>query len=246
MRLAFTIVCLAAACGCGRSSPGPERAATVAAKVTPPPPPPPIAGLPVTMTVKQRSQTVVPGTAGLLTLSIDDITRGKVQTTLRTEKEVVLQPVYLSQGDRKMLDYQSRTYELTLVELNNALIGEDFATFQLTEPSVAAVLTEGEKIDRLIARIESLDGATFVRNGSDHTPAEAAAHLREKREHAGDRLKTADEFIEQIASRSSLTGEEYVIRLADGRTVKAGEFLRDELKRITASRQKPDATVKAE
>ena len=85
----------------------------------------------------------------------------------------------------------------------------------------ATALTEPQKIDRLIARVESLEGATFIRNGSEHTPAEAAQHLRDKRGRAGEKLKTADQFIEQIGSRSSLSGEEYMIKYADGRSVKA-------------------------
>jgi hypothetical protein len=197
--------------------------------------------------LKQRSQIDVPGTSGAVKLSIGDITKRQVQTSVLNDKEVLLQPVSLAQGKQKTFEYQKRRYELTLVELSNALIGEDFATFQLAEATVAEAaaaspLTEGQKIDRLIARVESLEGAKFIRNGTEHSPGDAAKHLREKRDYAGDKLKTAEEFIEQIGSRSSLTGEEYTIRFADGRVVKAGEFLREDLKKLAPKAPSPDAT----
>ena len=128
------------------------------------------------------------------------------------------------------------------MKLDNALIGEDFATFTLAEAAQGETLTEAQKIERLIARVESLEGATFVRNGSEHSPAEAAKHLREKRDRAGDALKTAEEFIEQVGSKSSLSGEEYEIRFRDGRVVKAGEFLRGALKEMAAEAAVPNAT----
>jgi hypothetical protein len=250
MRIAFGVVCLSAFCSCTPAPPeGTKTAAAVAAPAPPqaPPPAPPITGLPLTLTVKQRSQAEVPGTSGVLTLSIGDITKGQVRTSVLKDKEVILQPVSLGKGNQKTFEYQKRNYELTLVELSNALIGEDFATFQLAEAAaaqaaVAVAFTEAQKIDRLIAKVESLEGARFIRNGAEHSPADAAKHLREKRDYAGDQLKTADQFIEQIGSRSSLSGEDYTIKYTDGRVVKAGEFLRDELKKLSPKESTPAAT----
>lgn len=250
MRSAFAVVCLSALCSCRPSPPAPAGGTVTVSTPAPPapPPPPPITGLPSTFTLKQRSRIDLPGTSGALKLSTGDITRGQVQTSIRTEKEVVLQPVSLKQGNQKTFDYEKRTYELTLVELNNALIGEDFATFKLEETAAqsapaATPLTEAQKIDRLIASVEALEEAKFIRNGSEHSPAEAARHLREKRDHAGDKLTTADEFIEQIGSRSSLSGEEYTIRFADGRAVKAGEFLHEELRKLASKQSAPEPAV---
>jgi hypothetical protein len=232
MRLPLLLAIVMVSC----SKPPAARLAPAAAAVVPASAAasPPIPGLPSSLTVKQRSQTSIPGSD--LVLTIDDITRGQVQASIRADKDVLVQPAYLKPAEKRRFDYQKRNYELTLVELNNALVGEDFATFQLSEASpapAAAVLSEQEKIDRMIAKVESLQGATFVRNGAEHTPAEAAKHLHDKRKSAGDKLTTADQFIEQVASKSSLSGEEYVIRFADGRSVKAGEFLKQELKEMT-------------
>jgi hypothetical protein len=98
----------------------------------------------------------------------------------------------------------------------------------------AAPLTESQKVDRLIAYVASLDGAVFIRNGKEHTPAEAAKHLELKREKAGDRVKAAEDFIRLCASHSYLSGEAYLIKFADGRTRTAEDVLREELARINA------------
>jgi hypothetical protein len=103
-------------------------------------------------------------------------------------------------------------------------------------PRQAEPLTDGQKIDRLIAHIGELDGAVFIRNGKEYGPAEAAKHLAYKRRKAGDRVKTPDDFIRLCASHSYLSGEAYLIRLADGRTRTAEDVLREELARLEGLR----------
>jgi len=99
-------------------------------------------------------------------------------------------------------------------------------------PAPLPALSEAEKIDRLIAYIGGLQGAVFIRNGDEHTPAEAVQHLQMKRDKAGDRVKTAEDFIQLCASRSFLSGKPYLIRFADGRTRASEQVLREELTRM--------------
>lgn len=96
----------------------------------------------------------------------------------------------------------------------------------------AAPMTEAAKIDHLINHIGNLAGATFVRSGKDYGATEAARHLQSKREKAGDRVRTADDFIRLCASHSVLSGEAYLIRFKDGRTRTAEDVLREELARL--------------
>ena len=98
-----------------------------------------------------------------------------------------------------------------------------------------ASLTEEQKIDALIHSVEVLPDAQFIRNGSAHDGKAAAEHLRLKRSNAGDRVKTATDFITYCASRSSTSGKPYQIRFANGETVDAEVFFRAELKRIEAA-----------
>ena len=44
-----------------------------------------------------------------------------------------------------------------------------------------------------------------------------------------------NDFIEQIGSRSTTTGEIYTVKLADGKIITSAEFLRGELARIEKS-----------
>jgi hypothetical protein len=87
-------------------------------------------------------------------------------------------------------------------------------------------------VERLLQEIESAEGVVFIRNGAEHSAKDAAAHLRSKWNAAGGEIKTADDFIDKIASKSSLSGEPYRVRLADGKVVLAGEYLREKLGQI--------------
>jgi hypothetical protein len=86
-------------------------------------------------------------------------------------------------------------------------------------------LSESEKIDILIRAIENLGDAQFYRNGSLHSAQESADHLRMKYKRAGNRVKTAEEFIDHIATKSYLSGKEYKIIFNDDTEIKTGEFL---------------------
>lgn len=123
-----------------------------------------------------------------------------------------------------------------VAEANEAAATAAIATAEykpLPEPSPAAPpLSQSEKIDRLISYVANLKGAVFIRNGSEYGPEEAAKHMQLKREKAGDRVKTADDFISLCASKSYLSGKEYHIRLADGRTLTSEQVLREELARL--------------
>jgi hypothetical protein len=99
-----------------------------------------------------------------------------------------------------------------------------------------APLSEAQKIEALIQAVARLQGAVFLRNGSEHTPAEAAEHLRLKWRKAGSRVKTAPDFIRLCATGSSVSGRPYEIRLRDGRTVPARDWLWTELKRLEVAR----------
>ena len=87
---------------------------------------------------------------------------------------------------------------------------------------------EQKKIDALIEYVRTLKGV-FIRNGVEYTPQEAADHLRDKLSYAGDGIKTARDFIENVASRSSVTGEVYQVKLSDGSIRNVGDVLNEKL-----------------
>lgn len=94
-------------------------------------------------------------------------------------------------------------------------------------------LTEEQKITELINYIEKSE-AMFVRNGSEFSGAKAAEHLRMKRKKAGSRIKTAKDFIDYIASKSSSSGEPYFMKFKNGQKIQVRDILLHELKKIEA------------
>ena len=198
--------------------------------------PPVLLALPggsVTMTVQQRSTTPIQGSGGKIRLSIDDVTRGQVRTSISTvDGDSVLAPISMRAGESSDFKVDGYAFTVTLDALQNNLIGTDRAIFTFTGPSAASPLSEEAKIHMLIDRMRKLDGATFIRNGSAHDAEGAAAHLELKWGNAKGDIESAREFIDKIASRSSISGEAYRIRLANGTESDAEAYFNSELKKI--------------
>jgi uncharacterized FAD-dependent dehydrogenase len=90
---------------------------------------------------------------------------------------------------------------------------------------------EMARIEQLCESVARSKDVQFVRNGKPHTPDDAAKFLREKLKAMGGEVRTAEEFIDKIATKSSMSGEPYTVRFADGREMPSAHFLRAELAR---------------
>jgi hypothetical protein len=199
-------------------------------------PSPSISQLPVSMKVRQRSTTTIPGSTNELLLTVDDITRGQVMVSvIRKSGIAVLGPISMENDDTTTFHFGETLYSLTLSELENDLVGDDFASFVISLARSES-LTEAQKIERLIGKVESATGTVFVRNGVEHSPVDAAKHLRQKLDAATGRIATASQFIDVIASKSSLTGEDYKIYYSDGRVETTAKFFHDELAKLEGGR----------
>jgi len=116
--------------------------------------------------------------------------------------------------------------------LRLAMNGAVLALMALAIPAVANPPSEKEKIECLIHAVEGLKGAKFIRNGSEYDSAAAAKFLRRKWEAHAKSIVTARDFIDKAASSSSTSGQPYLIQFKDGKPVKCGEYLSEELKRL--------------
>jgi hypothetical protein len=85
---------------------------------------------------------------------------------------------------------------------------------------------EQRAIEALIDSVARLTDATFVRNGEPYPASSAARFLREKWRSRRSEVRSAEEFIDRVASFSSTTGKPYLIRFADGRETPSAEYLR--------------------
>jgi hypothetical protein len=90
---------------------------------------------------------------------------------------------------------------------------------------------EEEKIDKLILFIEK-SNAVFIRNGNEYEAKEAADHLRMKRKKAGNKVKTAKDFINLIASKSYMSGEAYKMKFKNGSILNTRDMLYNELRKL--------------
>ena len=106
--------------------------------------------------------------------------------------------------------------------------------FSLVVPSANAAEApeeERSKIEALIIHVASLKKTVFIRNGKEYDAASAAKFLRGKWEAQGKEIKTAADFIEKIAAKSSTSGKAYRIRLEDGTETDCGPYLTGRLKK---------------
>jgi hypothetical protein len=82
-------------------------------------------------------------------------------------------------------------------------------------PAQSAVSAEPEEEIEFLLQAIGQSGCGFNRNGKEHSPKDAEKHLRMKYNRTKSRIKTADAFIERLASESSWTGRPYQIQCAD-------------------------------
>jgi len=92
------------------------------------------------------------------------------------------------------------------------------------------------EIDELITYVQT-SGVRFIRNGTEYSAAEGAQHLRDKLAKAGDRVKTTEDFIAGIASRSYISGKPYLVKFADGHTQPTGDWLKAHLAETRKNRK---------
>lgn len=92
--------------------------------------------------------------------------------------------------------------------------------------------TETEKIEALIAALAELKDAAFIRNGEPHDVDAAVEHMRRKWAWKKREIHTAEDFIRIAATSSSVSGDAYLIRFADGRETPSAEWFRKRLSEI--------------
>jgi hypothetical protein len=78
-----------------------------------------------------------------------------------------------------------------------------------------------------------IDGSAcaFYRNGTWHEPPAALVHMREKYAslQARNQIASAEDFIEKVATRSSMSGEAYAVRCTSSASIPSATWLRAEL-----------------
>jgi hypothetical protein len=78
----------------------------------------------------------------------------------------------------------------------------------------------------------------FNRNGTWHEARDARLHLQKKYDYLDRKglVPDAESFIERAASKSSMSGQAYQVRCADGKAVPSARWLTHELSRLRNAR----------
>jgi len=119
-----------------------------------------------------------------------------------------------------------------------ALVWACSAVWLIGLPSAWAAPTEPalREVSFLLGYIEG-SGCEFLRNGVWYGSRAAQAHLRDKFRLAASQgsVDSAEQFIDNIATQSSMTGQPYMVRCNGGPTITSRQWLRDELARLRAN-----------
>lgn len=100
---------------------------------------------------------------------------------------------------------------------------------RLREKLKASVNPEKDKIRYLISRVRTSKN-TFVRNGETHSAIQAAMLLEWKLQKRIEKVKTAEDFIREVASSSAKTGEPYLMKDGDGTLYPVQDVLHNEMR----------------
>ena len=99
-------------------------------------------------------------------------------------------------------------------------------TLLMTLPAYAKLTAHEEaRINAMLEGLAQKKDLIFVRNGDEHTCYEAVSHLRLKLGNTRNRIDTAEQFIDKVASSSSITGKPYIVKIPGKSDENAQPFL---------------------
>ncbi|MDR1658532.1 MAG: DUF5329 domain-containing protein [Deltaproteobacteria bacterium] len=103
------------------------------------------------------------------------------------------------------------------------------AAFLAAPTGAAAEMSAAEaaRVERFLEDLSAQSALVFIRNGREYDVERAVNHLRRKLRGAKDKITTAEEFVDQVASGSSASGKPYLIRKPGGDNEPAQPFFRE-------------------
>lgn len=115
----------------------------------------------------------------------------------------------------------------------NHSIGESPLHQRLVKSYGHGLTHERIKIDYLVQEVKSCP-FTFVRNGLSYDGKKTAKHLLKKYRKRVAEIRSARQFIDEIATKSSMSGKRYLADTGDGHVYYAANLLYYELDRVEA------------
>ena len=91
------------------------------------------------------------------------------------------------------------------------------------------------EVDHLIEFVSNTP-CQIDRNWTKHSGPEALVHIQQKYDYFRDDIKTTEQFIEYSASKSTMTGRDYLLKCKGQSTIKTRDWLLQELQQYRARR----------
>lgn len=108
------------------------------------------------------------------------------------------------------------------------LIGILLFSFTATAETLSPEKLAQTEIETLLQELNRSD-CLFIRSGKKYTGVEAKKHLSGKYDYARDKIKSAESFIENIASESYFTGKAYLVECPGAGQVESRIWLTEKL-----------------
>ena len=102
-----------------------------------------------------------------------------------------------------------------------------FCLLMLLSSHTSAAAGTTEEIASLLLFIEQSE-CTFIRNGKHYDALKAREHIEKKYTYYKERITTAEDFILYSATKSSITGEPYMV-ICNGMNMVTSDWLKAEL-----------------
>ena len=90
--------------------------------------------------------------------------------------------------------------------------------------------TERQEVLHLLGFLRSSD-CTMERNGKRHNNEDAYSHVKRKYDYLRDKIETSEDFIEYSASKSTMSGESYLIFCDNEAAMRTRDWLLEELRK---------------
>lgn len=111
---------------------------------------------------------------------------------------------------------------LTLIFVVSLSLGTEAAFGDVPE-------SQKKEVEHLLEFVSTSD-CEFERNGKKHPGEKASSHMNRKYNHFRDKITTTEEFIEYSGTKSTRSGEEYLIYCGTSDPIKSKDWLLEELR----------------
>jgi Family of unknown function (DUF5329) len=93
-----------------------------------------------------------------------------------------------------------------------------------------------DEVRHLMAYVKN-SGCIINRNGTDHAAEKGISHIEKKYDYFRDDIKSTEDFIEYSATKSTMSGDYYMVTCPGKDTIRTQDWLMAELKRYRTGKK---------